>query len=254
MAATAPTTTITDNETIDTIDTASAATTAAATPSTAVSAVVSEVSAVRLGSRPLKIIVGSTNAAKIKACEMVVNQLFPLRAHQPEKGKNSTNDGSGAAAAEGKEAKHTFVGVSVASGVSNQPKSAVETMTGAKNRASAAAQAHADADFAIGLEGGLEKVGDDWFECGWIAVLSRDGRTGIGTSARFLVSPSMVNQLLAGREMADVVDEISGLSDVRSSQGMMGMITNGHLPRDTCYAHGLIFAFGPFLSDKKWWL
>jgi len=33
----------------------------------------------------------------------------------------------------------------------------------------------------------------------------------------------------------------------------MGMITNGHLPRADCYAHGVKFAFAPFISPKAYW-
>ena len=28
----------------------------------------------------------------------------------------------------------------------------------------------------IGLEGGVNKIGDKWFECGWIAVIDKDVR------------------------------------------------------------------------------
>ena len=36
-------------------------------------------------------------------------------------------------------------------------------------------------------------------------------------------------------------------------QGMMGMITNGLLPRADCYQQGVLFAFAPFISDAKFW-
>lgn len=72
---------------------------------------------------------------------------------------------------------------------------------------------------AVGAEGGVEQVGGLWFGCGWIAVVDQNGKLGLGSSARFQVSDKVVKQLLAGRELADVVDELSGLTDVRSSQG-----------------------------------
>jgi len=195
----------------------------------------------------MKFIVGSQNKAKVKAVEQVVNKIFPCA------------DGEA----------HVVIGVSVPSGVSDQPKTAEETMNGAINRAKAALKTHDDADYGIGLEGGLEKHGELYFECGWAAVAERtkktsdeaaseekdkaEGKLGIGSSARFQVSNKVVAELMRGRELADVVDELSGLNDVRSSQGMMGMITNGHLPRDECYAQGLIFAFAPFISPPQYW-
>jgi non-canonical (house-cleaning) NTP pyrophosphatase len=57
-----------------------------------------------------------------------------------------------------------------------------------------------------------------------------------------------------GMELADVMDMLTGETDVRSHMGAMGVLTAGHLARAEAYAHGLIFAFAPFLSDKeKYW-
>eukprot|EP00455_Lapot_gusevi_P013515 TRINITY_DN16602_c0_g1_i1.p1 TRINITY_DN16602_c0_g1~~TRINITY_DN16602_c0_g1_i1.p1 ORF type:complete len:210 (+),score=37.98 TRINITY_DN16602_c0_g1_i1:77-706(+) len=202
--------------------------------------------------------VGSDNAAKLKAVAMAVKQVFPSKTC-------------------------IIKGFKVPSGVSNQPLSAEETLQGATHRAEAALHAslacvdwsgalvctpsssgedqkvegewqnHANgADFGIGLEGGIEPVGSKWFECGWIAVVDRSGKQGFGSSARFLVSDSIASRLLGGEELADVIQDITGLA-VRDGLGMMGLITAGHLPRAECYLHGMIFAFGPWLSEDFWW-
>ena len=63
----------------------------------------------------------------------------------------------------------------------------------------------------------------------------------------------IIAELKAGKELAEVVDAITGKSDVRSGWGMMGCITNGQLPRAESYSHGVIFAFAPFVSDAAWW-
>lgn len=140
------------------------------------------------------------------------------------------------------------------SGVSDQPKSGEESMRGALNRAKEALRLSGGrAEYGVGLEGGIEKVGGRWFECGWIAVVDRDGREGLGTSARFEVSDHIVAELMGGRELAEVVDELSGKSDVRSSLGMMGIVTNGCLPRADCYEHGVIMAFAKFVSPPQYW-
>lgn len=31
-------------------------------------------------------------------------------------------------------------------------------------------------------------MGKQWFECGWIAVIDRNGKIGLGSSARFLLA------------------------------------------------------------------
>ncbi len=97
-------------------------------------------------------------------------------------------------------------------------------------------------------------VGGLWFESGYIAVQRvADRKTGFGTSARFQLADKVVRRLFAGEELATVVDEYAAQRDVRSSAGMMGMVTNGALPRDACYVHGIIFALAPFVSDPIWW-
>jgi inosine/xanthosine triphosphatase len=68
-----------------------------------------------------------------------------------------------------------------------------------------------------------------------------------------LIANKIVKELFDGAELADVVDRLSGQEDMRSSLGMMGVITNGTLPRDECYAHGVTFAFAPFVSGKQYW-
>lgn len=96
-----------------------------------------------------------------------------------------------------------------------------ESITGATNRAKAALAAHPDASFGVGMEGGLQKLGDRWYECGWIAVIDKNGKVGLGSSARFECSHKIVDEIMKGKELADVIDALTGLQDVRSSQGAM---------------------------------
>lgn len=95
-------------------------------------------------------------------------------------------------------------------------------MEGALNRAKAALKADGRADFAIGLEGGVQKIADRWFESGWICVVNRDGRIGWGSSGRFELSGKVMKRLLAGDELATVIDDLAGEQDLRQTQGAMG--------------------------------
>ena len=77
---------------------------------------------------PLRFAVGSANAAKVRAVEMVVTGIFPSRVVEVR-------------------------GFNVPSSVAAQPMSAAETMQGADNRARAAlSAAGSDFEFGIGLE------------------------------------------------------------------------------------------------------
>ena len=171
------------------------------------------------------IAVGSKNAAKIKAAKIVVNKLFP---------------------------KARIISFDVSSDVSSQPLTDDETIKGAINRAKKAFRL-SSADFAIGMEGGLHKIGNHWFECGWIAVIDKNGKIGLGSSGRYHLSNKLAKKVLAGKELGQIIDEMTGRKNVRSLEGAMGLFTNNHLPRYKAYSHGILFAFGPFISDPKFW-
>ena len=146
----------------------------------------------------------------------------------------------------------------VESGVLPQPLTAADTLSGATNRSLAAQSAYrqlhsALPDFALGMEGGIEQVGSTHLEGGYIVCRHSSGRVGVGRSASFEVSGVMMARLAGGKEMGDVIDELSGETDVRQREGMMGVITNSVLPRAECYAHGLIFALAPFVSPSVYW-
>jgi inosine/xanthosine triphosphatase len=184
----------------------------------------------------MHIAVGTTNKAKVVCVESTVKQLF---------GESHVGESI------------TVEPVEVASGVASQPMSAEESQQGALQRATLAIeQSGNQADFGIGLEGGVEKIGDRWFECGWMCVVERSsGRVGWGSSARFEMSQKIMRKILdEKKELAEVMDELTGQTDVRSHLGAMGILTDGHLGRAEAYRHGLIFAFAPFLSDRdKYW-
>ncbi|CAD2213823.1 hypothetical protein AGDE_03664 [Angomonas deanei] len=178
----------------------------------------------------MKWAVGTTNKAKVASVTATVDKCFPT-------------------------STHTVTPVDVDSGVSAQPMSAEETIRGSRRRAEEALRLVPEADFGVGIEGGLECIADKWFECGWMTIVERNtGVVGIGSSARFEMSPVLMKPILEdGEELATVIDNITGDSDVRSSLGAMGVLTAGHLGRAAAYEHGLMFALAPFLSDAKFW-
>ena len=51
------------------------------------------------------------------------------------------------------------------------------------------------------------------------------GKTGWGSSGRFELSPKIMHRLLGGHEeLAEVMDDLSGQTDVRSGEGAMGRL------------------------------
>lgn len=128
-----------------------------------------------------------------------------------------------------------------------------ESITGATNRARGALEKHPEARFGVGLEGGIQKTAGRYYESCWAVVCDANGKQGIGCSAKFELSSRFMEHILAGDELATVIDRLSGQSDVRSSQGAMGIVTNGVLCRTESMTHGIIFAFASFVSDSRYW-
>jgi non-canonical (house-cleaning) NTP pyrophosphatase len=168
----------------------------------------------------------------------------------------------------------TIIGFEIDSLVSDQPMTAGETLRGARNRASRTMNVFKDTlksittsnpgadgcdvdfelpQYCVGLEGGVEQVDDIYLESGYIVVESQSGEQGVGTSARFEIAAHVYAELQGGCELSTIVDRLSSSTDVRSSQGMMGVITNGLLPRNACYEHGVLFAFSRFISPPQYW-
>ena len=224
---------------------------------------------------PVTVAIGTKNAAKRKAVELVSRIAHPCHPqprpsirHSPLTHSPLTSSLMSLFSA----CPQAFASVfprrplttecfDVPSGVLPQPLTAPDTLTGATNRSLAAQRAYHTLhttlpDFALGLEGGIETIPpphNTHLECGYIVCRHSSGRQGVGRSASYQVSGAMMDRLGGGRELGDVIDELSGAVDVRQSEGMMGIITNSALPRAECYAHGVIFALAPFVSAAVYW-
>jgi len=168
-----------------------------------------------------KIIVGSKNPAKIEAVEQAFNTVWP-------------------------DEKWDVVGVDVESDVSNQPMTDEESILGATNRARKSL-AQNDADFGIGLEGGLCRVNNRWFEYGWIVILSKSGITGIGSTSRIIVPDQIMTLVREGFEVGAANDKIFGRENSKQAEGHFGLMTNNIITRTDAYRDGVIVALASFL-------
>lgn len=171
---------------------------------------------------------GSKNPAKIKAGEIAFEKVFP--------GK-----------------KIEIIGVDVKSGISNQPMSDRESIRGSVNRAKRALKTVKGAEFGVGMEGGVHKIGKKWFESGWICVVDKTGKIGLGTSARWEMSDKVMSKLEGKNELSHVFEDLANIENAKDVGGVMGLVTKNILPRDLAYSHGVIFALAPFFSDPIFW-
>lgn len=143
----------------------------------------------------------------------------------------------------------TVEGVDVASGVAAQPMSDEESLRGARRRAWNALTV-LRADFGVGLEGGLQETAGQWLDCGWVAVVDRHGRYGIGATLKMAVPPQMMTLIQDGLELGEVIDRVFGTRNAKQGQGHFGLMTNNAVTRTEAYTHGVISALARFLHPE----
>jgi inosine/xanthosine triphosphatase len=137
-------------------------------------------------------------------------------------------------------------GLSVPSGVADQPFSDEETIRGALNRATLAVQS-GDYDYGIGLEGGVEETPYGMFLSNWGAVVNRTGEKSIGGGIRILLPERIASGVREGKELGTVIDDFTGEQNVAKKEGTMGVLTKGHIIRSEVFRDVVICAFATFL-------
>ena len=123
-----------------------------------------------MGSNKLNVLVGSKNPTKIKAVSEAFKRVF-------------------------KKSNIVVGGVSVPSGVSDQPMGSNETKTGAENRLKNL-KTHL-ADFYVGIEGGCSYEDKTLYAFAWVVVENREGRQGQGKTSMFQL-PKKIKDLIEG--------------------------------------------------------
>ena len=88
-----------------------------------------------------------------------------------------------------------YVTFAATSDVPDQPMGIMETKQGAMNRASHCRTEYPDADFFVGLEGGLEEIEGEFWTSAWMCVQDTTGKCGYGRTGAFLLPP-VVSELI----------------------------------------------------------
>lgn len=189
----------------------------------------------------MRIAIGSTRGPKVDAAREVIT-LLTLRGYlegigQPE-----------------------FIERAAESGVTSMPLSLEEVMAGARNRADnlrhALTMENVTADFYVGMEGGFVMAGRgearSWFLQNWAYV--SDGKRGsFGAGGALFLPKSIVHEVAdRGRELAEVIDEFSNRSDVRSREGAWGILTRDLISRKDAFKIALLNAFAPFYNPRAY--
>ncbi|MFZ2187590.1 MAG: inosine/xanthosine triphosphatase [Candidatus Moraniibacteriota bacterium] len=172
-----------------------------------------------------KIVIASKNPVKINAALTGFQKMFPSEQFEIE-------------------------GISVFSGVSDQPQTDSEAFDGALNRAENANREKPDADFWVGIEGGIEMKNGE-MECfAWVVIRSKDNKHGKGRTGTFFLPPEIRELVLAGEELGKADDIVFKRSNSKESNGAIGILTGDVIDRTSYYLAAVVFALIPFKNRE----
>ncbi len=168
-----------------------------------------------------KIVIASKNPVKINATLNGFKKMFP-------------------------KADFEIEGVFVPSGVSDQPLTDAETFKGASNRVNNAFKEKPDADYWIGIEGGIEEKNSEMEAFAWVIVKSKSGNTGKGRTGTFFL-PSKITELIKqGKELGEADDIVFKRKNSKQENGAVGILTEDVISRTNYYIEAIVLALIPF--------
>ena len=176
-----------------------------------------------MDSGKLKVLVGSKNPTKINATKGAFKKVF----------SDSVID---------------VCGISVASGVSDQPMSCNETKLGAKNRLKNLKPSVAD--FYIGIEGGCEYINKELFAFAWVVVEDSFGKQGKGKTSMFQIPQKIQKLIESGVELGEADDVVFERKNSKKKNGAIGILTNNIIDRTKYYEEAVVLSLIPFLNKS----
>lgn len=172
----------------------------------------------------MKVVVASKNPVKIRATREAFEKQFP---GQPVE----------------------CVAVEAGSGVGDQPFSDEETRHGAINRSHNASEIDPEADYWVGLEGGVDTFNGQLMAFAWMAVLGPNGRTGTARTVTLPLPPAVKELLEDGLELGEANDRVFSTVNSKHQGGAFALLTDGLYTREGVYTETLVIALVPFVNE-----
>ncbi len=139
--------------------------------------------------------------------------------------------------------------ITVDSGVSEQPGTDGETLTGARNRVMEARKKIYDARFWIAIEGGVQAGEKDMFAFAWVVVFSA-GKYGQARTASFVLPGKVAHLVAGGIELGDANDLVFNRENSKQKEGAVGLLTHHAIDRTELYRQAVILALIPFVNRE----
>ncbi len=173
------------------------------------------------------VVIGSANPSKLQAVQMGFNSVFPER-------------------------DFIFLTAEVSSGVSSQPMDSQETLIGARNRAYNAREVLPQADYWVGLEGGLSTLNSgegSLAAYSWIYIVGKKN-AGFARSASYILPEKIAGLIRQGIEQGEADDIVFGRENSKQASGGVGLLTKDLITRAELYAMAVKLALIPFIQQE----
>jgi inosine/xanthosine triphosphatase len=173
----------------------------------------------------IQIAVASLNPVKLEAARLGFAQAFPDFLFEIE-------------------------GVAVLTDIPAQPLGDRQTYQGAITRLQALMVQQPDADFWVGIEGGVQRnVTGVYDSFAWIVVQQENHLYSSRTST-FPLPPKVCRYLDEGMELGDADDLVFGTSMSKQQNGAVGLLTQDQITRTDLLAQSVFLSLIPFKSRE----
>lgn len=171
----------------------------------------------------MKVAVGSKNPVKVNATRNILEKIY---------------------------GEVEVISVDVDSEVPHQPFGIDETVKGAINRAKNAYSN--DFDISVGIESGLMETPNSitgYIDLQWCAVFDGDKIT-LGVSSGFEYPPTVIEEVLEGKEVGDVMDKVTGVDNLGQKTGAVSYLSKGMLDRTENTEQCVLTAMIPRMNEE----
>jgi inosine/xanthosine triphosphatase len=169
----------------------------------------------------MKVNVGTHNPLKVRATRNVLEKIF---------------------------SRVVVDGIEVDSGVGDQPIGLDETIQGAVNRAQ---NAFMNVNLSVGIESGLLKTPysiTGYLDLQWCAIYDGE-RITLGVSAGFEYPPAVLDEVLKGKEVGEVMDRVTGVEKLGQKTGAVSYLSRGLLDRTENTEQCVLMAMIPRMNE-----
>lgn len=171
-----------------------------------------------------RIVIASHNPVKIQAALQGFQRMFP-------------------------DMEFSIDPLTVPSGVSAQPANDDETLQGATNRALQARLSQPQADYWVGIEGGIDQHLDGLTAFAWVVIFDQE-RVGKARTVTFFLPEAVSRLVKQGMELGEADDIVFARTNSKQANGAVGLLTGDVINRLDAYISAVILALIPFKNPN----